>query len=356
MKRGHCIGVDVHSQFCEVAVLDGEGELLWRERCDTSIVALRTVLEKAPRPRRLVIEEGPLAGWLWRNLEPVVEEMVVAEPRRNRLIAKDGDKDDDLDAEKLARLFWGGYVKAVHQTDSLERAIFKQLVKAYHEAVRRRVADGHKIWSLLRRHGVMVRSRDFEREEERAALLARLPANETLVELVKCLWEGYDAANRQEEQLRKSLVTSAKAQEVVRRFVEVPGVGWIWAATIYAYLDAPGRFRSKAALWKYLGIGLERRHSGAGSEKLRLPWQVNRLLKGAILGAAKSAAAAKDNPFADLYRRWLEQGLSRQLARRNVARALAATLWGLWKNGSAYRPDWVGRTTAAITTAAASRR
>jgi len=34
--------------------------------------------------------------------------MVVSEPRRNRLIAEDGDKDDDIDAEKLAQLLRGG--------------------------------------------------------------------------------------------------------------------------------------------------------------------------------------------------------------------------------------------------------
>jgi hypothetical protein len=53
-------------------------------------------------------------------LSPVVDEMVVSEPRRNRLIAKEGDKDDDLDAEKLAQLLRGGFVKAVHQVASLQ--------------------------------------------------------------------------------------------------------------------------------------------------------------------------------------------------------------------------------------------
>jgi hypothetical protein len=52
------------------------------------------------------------------------------------------------------------------------------------------------------------------------------------------------------------------------------------------YLDTPWRFRSPKELWRYLGIGLERRHSGNGPEQLRVPLQVNRLLKSTILGAA----------------------------------------------------------------------
>src|SRR5262249_16219066 len=84
------------------------------------------------------------------------------------------------------------------------------------------------------------------------------------------------------------------------------------------------------------------KHSGNAPEYLGVPTRAHRLLKGTILGAAHSAVASGNNPFAELYGRWIEQGLSSKLARRNVARAQSATLWGLWKNGSAYRPDWVG--------------
>ena len=68
MKRGHFIGIDCHCQFCEIAVVDVRGAVAQRHRCETTIPALRQVLEAVPRPRTVVIEEGPLAGWLWRNL------------------------------------------------------------------------------------------------------------------------------------------------------------------------------------------------------------------------------------------------------------------------------------------------
>jgi hypothetical protein len=55
------------------------------------------------------------------------------------------------------------------------------------------------------------------------------------------------------------------------------------AATLLAFLDTPWRFASKQALWRYLGIGLERRRSGNGPERLRVPLRSNRLLKGTIL-------------------------------------------------------------------------
>jgi len=342
MKRAYFIGMDTHCQFCEVAAINARGDVVERDRCDTTIPALLEVIERVPRPRQLVIEEGPLAGWLWRHLHMAVDRMVVSEPRRNRLIALDGDKDDDLDAEKLAQLLRGGFVKAVHQVETLERALLKQQVSLYHHRVRQRVREGLRISSLFRQHGVMIREKAFVAAEDRPALQARLPAAASFQEILPLLWSSYDAAVEHEELWRRRLVRLAKQEEVIQRFEALPGISWIRAATLYAYLDTPWRFRGKAALWKYLGIGLERKHSANGPEYLGVPTRAHRLLKGTILGAACSAVASGNNPFAELYGRWIEQGLSSKLARRNVARAQSATLWGLWKNGSAYRPDWVG--------------
>ena len=150
--------------------------------------------------------------------------------------------------------------------------------------------------------------------------MSRLPASRVLAADLRVLWKGYDLAAAQEDWMRRLLVRLAKREEAVRRFVELPGVAWVRAATLFVWLDTPWRFASKAALWKYLGVGLERRHSGAGAERLRVPCGVNRLLKGTILGAAKSAAALGDNPFADLYRRGIDRGLSPRLARRKQGR------------------------------------
>jgi transposase len=355
MKRCHFIGLDTHGQFCDMAVVDAKGRVLQRDRCPTNIPALVEMLKQVSRPRLVVIEEGPLADWLWRNLRAHVDELIVCEPRRNRLIAAEGDKDDPLDAEKLAQLYRGGYVKPVHHAESLEMALFKQHVALYHQRVSQRVREGHRVRCLLRRHGVIVKARDFAQPEQRPAMLQRLPPSRTLREDVELLWQSYDLAMAQEACFRRRLVQLARKEALVQRFVELPGLAWIRAATLYVFLDTPWRFATKAKLWKYLGIGLERRRSGNGPERLHVPKFCNRVLKSTILGAAKSAIVQGDNPFADQHRRWIEAGLSPKLARRNVARSLAATLWGLWKNGSAYRPEWVGVAAAAIPAASVSR-
>ena len=354
MKRGYSIGIDVHCSFCEVAAVSDGGRSIRQFRCATTIAALAAVLGEIPGPRHVVIEEGPLAGWLWRSLQDRVDSFVVANPRRNRLISDDGDKDDDLDAQKLAQLLRGGYIKPIHQAESRDRSVFKQHVMYYHDRVRQRVAEGLRIGALYRRHGVFVRERDFAAVEDRASLLSRLPENRTLRQEIEHLLQSYDLLGEQQAWSEKRLKELSREHEVIERWTELPGIAWIRSATLFVILDTPWRFRSKSALWRYLGIGLERKRSGKGPEQLRVPERINRLLKATILGAAKSAIAQGENPYADLARRWREQGLSSRLVRRNTGRVLAATLWGMWKNGAAYRPEWVGVSSAAIEAAMAS--
>lgn len=347
MSRAHFIGLDVHCQFTELAVVTATGRLTQRHRCATTIPALAEALQAIARPRYVAVEEGPLADWVWRNLVATADGFTVCDPRRNHLIANDGDKDDPVDAAKLAHLLRGGYLKAVHHPAALERVLFKQHVALYHERVRQRVREANRLLSVFRRQGVFVRERAFATPAGRADLLGRLPPAGLLREDLAVLWQGYDAVAAQVRALRRRLVERAKAEDVVRRWVAVPGVKWVRAATLFVYLDTPARFASKAALWRYLGVGLERRHSGSGPARVRVGQHVNRLLRGMLLGAAKSALAAADNPFAAQYERWLAGGIAARNAQRNVARSLAAVLWGMWKNGTAYHPEWVGAAAAA---------
>jgi transposase len=338
------IALDVHCAFSEMAVVTGSGKLVRRDRLDTTIPAIREAIQSVRRPRRLTFEEGPLADWLTRELRDSVNELVVCEPRRNHWIAKDGDKDDPLDARKLADLFRGGYLKPVHQADSLKRSLLKQHVGLYHDRVRERVRQSNQLLGLLRRHGVFLRTSDLIDPDEWNGALKRLPDQGAYRSGIQRIHDIFRLMLDQEEALREELIGLAQNEEPVRRFQELPGFGWIRAVTFYVFIDTPWRFPSKSALWRYCGVGLERRHSGQGPVRTRLSHRGNRQLKNVLMGAAKSAIAQSDNPFADKFQSWMIAGGKIPPARRNVARALAATLWGMWKSGKRYDPRRIQRT------------
>ena len=348
MQHGHIIALDTHCAFTVAAILTQAGELVRQRRLPTTIPALRQEIEQVPRPRHVVLEEGPLADWLVRELRPCADAVVACDPRRNAHIAKDGDKDDPIDAFKLGQLYRGNFVAAVHHPETLERSAFKQLVGLYHDRVRNMVRQANRVLAQLRRHGIFASKAELLSPPQRRVLLDGLQVK-VLRAGVQILLADFDVGWMGVQRLKRMVTRAARQHEPIRRFVAVPGIKWIRAATFFAYVDIPWRFASKQALWRYLGIGLERRHSGSAAVQVGVPSAVTvcRPLKAMILGAAKSAIIG-DNPFAERYKEWRYAGLSSRNAGRNVARRQAATLWGMFKNGGVYQPAWVGLGRAAV--------
>jgi len=102
------IGADVHSNNTELAI-EQRGRIVARYSVPTSIPSISAVLNSIQGKKILAMEEGPMAGWLYRNLHEKVDKLVVSEPRRNKLITCEGDKDDKIDSGKLAVLLRGNY-------------------------------------------------------------------------------------------------------------------------------------------------------------------------------------------------------------------------------------------------------
>lgn len=85
----------------------------------------------------------------------------MCDPRRNRLICEDGDKDDPIDTEKLLQLARDGFVRPIHHRGDETRALFKQHVALYHDRVGLKVAEAQRLIWLLRQWGVVVLAKDF---------------------------------------------------------------------------------------------------------------------------------------------------------------------------------------------------
>jgi transposase len=133
----------------------------------------------------------------------------------------------------------------------------------------------------------------------------------------------------------------AKTDTMMSRVMDLPGYGSVRAATLITYLDTPWRFKSKSALWKYVGIGLRREKSGNGAAWLGVEQRCNRLLRCMVIGAAQCAIDQKDNLFAQRYAHWIAAGLSKKNARRNVARDQVTAIWGMWKTDKAFDPKLI---------------
>ena len=62
---------------------------------------------------QVTLEEGTCAAWLHDLLQPHVTEVLVCNPRKNALL-KMGNKNDRIDARKLAELLRSGLLSPVY--------------------------------------------------------------------------------------------------------------------------------------------------------------------------------------------------------------------------------------------------
>jgi transposase len=334
------IGADVHVNNTELAV-EYRRKIVQRYSVPTSIPAISAVLGSLQGKKFLAMEEGPMAGWLYRNLSQEVDKFIVCEPRRNKLISSEGDRDDKIDSGKLAALLRGNFLKAVHHTSDEHRAYLKHWIKLYHDRVRAGVRDINKIRACCRMHGVRIPRKVVRNQVHRHQWLQGIK-NGVLKAQLKMLWIGYDATREQVELAKNQFSSYARKYPIIKSWRKLPGVGLIRATTIFAYLDTPWRFKNRAKLHKYCGVGLVRVTSGKDKKgrpkppRLKLPWPVNGLLKDAVMGAATSAIERADNAFKDYYERMLANGITPANAKHSVARKMVSTMSAMWKTGSEY--------------------
>ena len=352
------IGADVHSNSTELAI-ERNNKIVHRYKLPTSIAALSNVLDSLKGEKHLAIEEGPMAGWLYRNLSGKVDKLIICDPRRNKLIDSDGDKDDKIDAAKLACLLRGNYLRPVYHSDDDGRTELKHWVGLYHDRVRDAVRNINKIRSRCRMHGISIPRLVVRQAKGRDKWLAKTNIS-TLAKQLELLWIGYDATSQQVRIARRRLSILGSKYKIIKLWSQLPGIGLVRAVTLFAYLDTPWRFKKKNKLWKYCGVGLQRATSGTDSKgrpkpaRLQLPWAVNRTLKNAILGAVSSVINQKNNLFREYYERMLEDEIMPSNARHAVARKLLTVMWAMWKTNSRF-DESVWRKSDTETVLASSR-
>ena len=106
MSETKYIGMDVHISSLVVAVMDERGKVLMESILETKAPPILAFIRSVPGNLHVTFEEGTYSTWLYDLLLPHVAK-AVCDPRKNALL-KVGNKNDKVDARKLAELLCGG--------------------------------------------------------------------------------------------------------------------------------------------------------------------------------------------------------------------------------------------------------
>lgn len=333
------IAIDTHISTLNFAVINEKGRLTVEKVISTGEKGLIEFIKSIPKPRKVYIEEGTLASWILETCVDYGEKLIITDPKRNRWIAKSGQKNDYFDAKKLAQLARGAYIKEIHHPTG-ERRRFKELVLAYHDMLKNNTRIKNKLKAKFRQNGISCQGEKVYLIKYRQEWIDKLPDNQTVRFIVEGLWDQLDNLQKNIELILKQLKMESKKYPEIKRFQAIAGIGFIHSMTVSAILETPHRFSNKKKIWMYAGFGIISRSSGEKIYSTKLTKDYNRLLKHSIKQAAHSAVSSVDNQFRKQFLKLtIKDGMLPYKAILTVARSMLAVIYGMWKNNERYDPE-----------------
>jgi len=254
------IALDVHRDFCEVAIKEG-GEVRSAGRIKTSAEELELFAQSLAPDDQVALEASGPALQIKRLIEPHVGRVVIANTRKLRAIAEAKVKTDKVDARTLCELLAAGFLPEVFGPDEATRALRRRLARRA-ALVRQRTRAKNELHAVLARN---LKGRppmtDVFGVRGRALLEALpLPADERQT-LAGCLRQ-VDFLDREVGLVERELAKTALASAEIRRLMTVPGVNLVSAATFWATVGDVGRFATPRKLVSYVGLDPRVRQSG----------------------------------------------------------------------------------------------
>src|SRR6266436_5571046 len=296
----------------------------------------------------VTFEEGTCAAWLHDLLKPHVTKVLVCDPRKNALL-KSGNKNDRIDARKLADLLRTGLLSAVYHGENGVRTL-KELARSYLAITQDLTRVMNRLKALFRSWAIPCAGERVYAARHRSEWLAKI-TEAGVHRRAEFYYQQLDGLQILRQQVRRDLLAESGKHGAMSLLRQIPSIGPMRAALLIALIQTPHRFRTKRQLWAYSGLALETRTSAeycyvkGGLRRSKKQISIRGLnkdhnhdLKGLFKGAATRASVVP-GPFQDFYQRSLAKGIQPTMARLTLARKIAAITLTLWKKGENFDAD-----------------
>jgi transposase len=329
---GRAIGLDVHRDFCEVAICE-EGVVRSAGRIETSPDVLELFAVSLGRGDRVALEVTGGAWEIARILEPHVRRVVVVSPDDTG-IRQARAKTDRLDARTLAKLLAAGELDAVWMPDERCRVMRRRLARR-DQLVRSRSRSKNEIHAVLMRRlkGKPPVSDLFGVKGRKWLGELELPLEEA--ESVESALRHVEFLDQEIAAVERLIAREALRSPDARRLMTVPGVNVICAASFLAAIGDIRRFRGSRQLVAYLGLDPSVRQSGSEPARSgRISKRGSASARWALVEAAWSVVR-QPGPLHAFYER-IRARRGHGKAVVASARKLAVLFWCLLARGEDY--------------------
>jgi transposase len=338
------VGMDLGDREHAVCVLDAGGEVALRDRVPCRREDVERFFSGMARCV-VVMETGTHSRWVSELLSGMGFEVLVANSRKTRSIWDTEAKDDDRDAEQLARL--GRYDRkllhpVVHRGAEAHRDL--ETLRARDILVSCRTKLVNHVRGVVKASGYRVPKGSAEAFHKRA--VAAMPP-ELVPVLAPVLESLADLTRRIREYDRQAEVLCEEKYTETRRLKAIGGVGPVVSLAYVLTVEDPTRYRDSRAVGAFLGMTPRRCQSGGTDPQLKITKAGNGYMRKLLVVAANYIMG----PFGEdcELRRFGERLESRggknakKRARVAVARKLAVLMHSMWLKGTEYQPLGYGK-------------
>lgn len=335
-KPSRTVGLDIGDRFCHYCLLNEEGEVVETGRIRTREKELRLHFEGEKR-MRIALECGTHSPWISRLLEQLGHEVVVANVRKIPTITGSESKNDDNDAEQLARFaHFDPQLLFPIQHRSAERQRDLSLIQARSTLVRARTMIINTARGLVKSTGARLPKCSSASFAEKAKPF--LPA--ALGELVGPLLEQVGSLNQQIQRMDQQIEKLGQCYPEIGTLRTAPGVGALVAATYVLTLNGSSGPSRRAGA--FVGLRPRQQQSGDYDPQCRITKTGNGYLRSLLVQSAHHILG-RLGPDSALKRWGVKLAASggkrgKKRAVVAVARKLAVILHRMWRTGQSYQP------------------
>lgn len=330
------IGLDVHREFAQVAILEG-GQVRHAGRIPTTPAALHAFAQTLRPGDQVALEATCNTFAIVRLLQQQAGRVVVSNPLRTRAIADAKIKTDKVDAEVLVRLLASGWLPEVWVPDDLTQTLRQQVT---HRArlVQQQTRLKNRVHGILHRNLVLgcPRSDLFGKGGRRwleHETLPTLPPHERVT--VEATLRELDLIGGELATIERTLASVALEHPEVRHLITIPGVDAMIALTIVAAVGDIRRFSSPTKLVGYLGLAPRVRQSGNQPASYGPITKQGRAYARGMAVEAAWAAVKTPGPLRAFYQR-IRVRRGPQIAVVATARKISVLAWHLLTRGEDY--------------------
>lgn len=251
------VGIDLHKDTMTICVFcPSTGQKTFTKitcRCRKKV---RQFFKALPRPHVVAIETVGFYRWLWEELEPIVDKLVLADATATRALAARRLKTDQEDAFNVAELLALGRLPMAY-APTMEVQILRDFTRHRNGLARQHARVLHRVHSIL-----LSNNRPGPQRMESDGLARYLKAfgDELPARHVDMLWKYVDQLSLTERQIAQTqrqiaaLLRTPTFHATAEILDSFPGVAMVAAATILAEIGDFNRFTYRKAIARYAGL------------------------------------------------------------------------------------------------------